>query len=119
MPILFKERDIVVPGEIIAQGKYNAGEGTFRDNDKIVANVVGLVYVTGKDIRITSLQGTYKPREGDIVIGQVTDTSLRTWKVNIRAPWAGRRAPGRTRLPGRADRPRRAALRSACPWRPR
>jgi exosome complex component RRP4 len=87
MPILFKERDIVVPGEIIAQGKYNAGEGTFRDNDNVVANVVGLVYITGRDIRITSLQGTYKPREGDIVIGQVTDTSLRTWKVDINAPW--------------------------------
>ena len=44
MPILFKERDIVVPGEVIAQGNYKAGDGTFRDNDKIKRRTVGLNY---------------------------------------------------------------------------
>jgi len=88
MPIMFKERDIVVPGDIVADGDFKAGEGTFLDGNRLIANVVGLVNINGKSIYITSLQGTYRPREGDIVIGQVVDSSLRTWKVDICAPWS-------------------------------
>ncbi len=88
MPIMFKERDIVVPGDIIAEGNYKPGEGTFLTGERIISNVVGLVNISGKSIYVTSLQGTYRPREGDIVIGQVIDSSLRTWKVDISAPWA-------------------------------
>ena len=87
MSILYKERDLVVPGEVIAEGDFRSGEGTFKDGKKVIANVLGLVNVKEKRISIIPLQGRYNPKEGDIVIGLVIDSTPRSWKVDIKSPW--------------------------------
>ncbi|MHA1917255.1 MAG: exosome complex RNA-binding protein Rrp4 [Candidatus Ranarchaeia archaeon] len=87
MSILYKERDLVVPGEVIAEGDFRSGEGTFKDGKKVIANVLGLVNVKEKRISIIPLQGRYNPKEGDIVIGLVIDSTPRSWKVDIMSPW--------------------------------
>ena len=80
-------RELVVPGEIIAEGDFRSGEGTFKDGKKVIANVLGLVNVKEKKISIIPLRGRYIPKEGDIVIGLVVDSTPRSWKVDVNSPW--------------------------------
>jgi len=92
MPIFFKNMDIVVPGDIIAQGKnYKIVEGAFRYNDKIISEVLGILYVRENTIKVVPLEGNfYIPKVGDVVIGIVIDYNPVSWSVDIRAPYLAR-----------------------------
>lgn len=82
--LLVKERDIVVPGEIIASGMdYLPAQGAFRDQDNIIASQLGLVSLSGRLIKIIPLSGKYVPRRGDVVIGKVINMSFNFWYVDI------------------------------------
>jgi exosome complex component RRP4 len=83
-----KDRDIVVPGEIIAKGLgYIPGNGTYRDGDTVVAGQMGMARVNGKVIKIISLSGRYMPRIRDRVIGKVTDVLMSGWMMDINCPY--------------------------------
>jgi len=92
MTLFFKNMDIVVPGDVIAKGSdYKAVEGAFRRNDMVISEVVGILYVKNKVIRVVPLEGSfYMPKVGDIVIGIVIDFSPVSWTVDIRAPYVAR-----------------------------
>ena len=80
--ILIKERDIVIPGEALAEGlDYLPGENTYRENDKIYSKVLGLVGILGRVIKITALSGPYIPKIGDKIIARVHDIMLSGWRV--------------------------------------
>lgn len=82
--ILIKEKDVVVPGQILAIGMdYLPAGGSFRENDKIVSNHVGLVHIDNRLIRVIPLKGRYAPKRGDTVIGKVVDMSFNNWYVDI------------------------------------
>lgn len=79
-----KERDIVVPGEVLAQGMdFIPGVGAYRERDNIYASKVGLVALEGKVLKITPLSGTYIPKRGDVVIGKVVDVLMSGWRVDL------------------------------------
>lgn len=46
--LLVEDKQIVVPGEILAEGDYHSGRGTFKEEDKICSSLVGLVAVRDK-----------------------------------------------------------------------
>ena len=79
-----KDRDIVVPGEVLAVGMGNlpAG-GVFRDGDKIIASQLGLVNISGRLIKVVPLNIRYSPKRGDTVIGKVVDIASAGWFVDI------------------------------------
>lgn len=80
--ILVKNRDIVIPGQCLAKGlECLPGDNTYREDDAIFANVLGLVGVSGRVIKITALSGPYLPREGDRIIGKVKDITMSGWRV--------------------------------------
>ena len=82
--LLINERDIVVPGELLAEGMdYLPSEGTFREGDKIIASQVGLINVTNRVVKIIPLSGKYGPKRGDTVIGTITDILYSGWLVDI------------------------------------
>src|SRR3989344_4672937 len=82
--LLVEERQIVVPGQILAEGMdYLPGDDVFRDKDVLVAQVLGVVGVNGRLIRITALAGTYLPKAGDIVIGKVVSVGFSGWRGDI------------------------------------
>ena len=86
--ILFKEKDLVVPGDILAEGMdYLPSGGCIRDNDNIVANHLGLVSMDNRFIRVIPLTGKYIPKIGDTVIGEVADMSFNGWYINIGGPY--------------------------------
>jgi exosome complex component RRP4 len=89
MTIMINDRSIVIPGEIIAEGEYTVGSNVYRNEKKIISQVIGLVSVKDNQISVVSLKGKYLPRVGDLVIGKVTDVSLSTWMIDIASPYPG------------------------------
>ena len=89
MTILIQDRSMVTPGEVIAEGEFTIGTNVYREEKKIISQVIGLVTIKDNQISVVSLKGKYIPRVGDLVIGKVTDVSLSTWVVDIASPYPG------------------------------
>lgn len=82
--ILIKDKDIVVPGEVLAEGMdYLPAGGAFREKDNIVSNQLGLVSVSGRLIRVIALNGKYIPKRGDNVIGRISTVAANNWFVDV------------------------------------
>ncbi len=87
--ILAKEKSIVVPGEEIASGMdYLPGFGTYRDENKIIANKLGLLYIEGRAIKIIPLSGRYIPQKGDTIIARVDEIALFGWRVDTNSAYS-------------------------------
>ena len=87
--ILVQNRELVVPGQLIAEGGYKHADGVFREGDKIYAAVVGLADVKGEQVRVIPLQGRYIPHVGDLVIGVVIDSHTSGWILDLNSPYTG------------------------------
>jgi len=84
MGLLVNERDIVVPGELLAEGiDYIPGDDVFRDKEKLIAIRLGLVNVSGRQVKIVPLVGPYVPLRGDVVIGKVVGMGFSGWRIDI------------------------------------
>jgi exosome complex component RRP4 len=87
MPIFFETRQLVTPGDLIAEGEYVAGENTYKENEKIYASRLGLVETENKKVSVVALKAFYIPKAGDIVIGTVVEVGFNGWTVDINAPY--------------------------------
>jgi len=87
LPTFYENRQLVVPGDLLAEGNYIAGDNTYKDGDKIYATRVGLVNYERRKIHITALRAFYIPRVGDTVIGKVAEVGTSGWMVDINAPY--------------------------------
>ncbi|MEM2117981.1 MAG: exosome complex RNA-binding protein Rrp4 [Candidatus Bathyarchaeia archaeon] len=87
MPTFFERRQLVTPGDLIAEGDYMAGENTYREDNKIYASRIGIVEYENKKVNVVALRAFYIPRIGDIVIGTVTEVGFNGWTVDINAPY--------------------------------
>jgi len=84
MGLLIKDKEFVIPGDVIAEGiDYLPAGGGFREKDKIIAGGIGIVNVDNRLIKIIPLTGAYKPKIGDVVIGQIVNISFNGWSVDI------------------------------------
>jgi len=87
--LLVKDKDVVVPGETLAQGmSFVPSTGMYRDGENIIAAKIGLVSVEGKVIKIVPLADPYVPKVGDIVIGEVNDVLFSGWRVGLKGPYS-------------------------------
>jgi len=87
MPTFFERRQLVTPGDLIAEGDYIAGENTYPENNKIYASRIGIVEYENKKVNIVALRAFYIPRVGDIVIGTVVEVGFNGWTIDINAPY--------------------------------
>jgi exosome complex component RRP4 len=87
MPTFFETRQLVAPGDLIAEGAYIAGENTYAENNRIYASRIGIVEYDNKKINVVALKAFYMPRVEDIVIGTVVDVGFNGWAVDINAPY--------------------------------
>ncbi|MCW4019914.1 MAG: exosome complex RNA-binding protein Rrp4 [Candidatus Bathyarchaeota archaeon] len=87
MPFLYENRQIVTPGDLLAEGDYLAGINTYRDDEKIYATRLGLVEYKGRKVQVVALKTFYVPSVGDLVIGKVVEVNLHGWTVDINAPY--------------------------------
>ena len=87
--ILVKDKDIVVPGELIAKGmSFLPGNGAYRDQDNVIAKRLGMVSIEGKVIKLIPLTGTYLPKLKDRVVGRVIDVLMQGWRMDINCPYS-------------------------------
>ena len=87
LPIFFEKREIVVPGDLLAEGDYIAGENTFKEGNRIYASRVGLIEYANKKIQVVALRAFYVPRIGDTVIGKIVEVGISGWVVDINSPY--------------------------------
>lgn len=87
--IVVKDKDIVVPGEIIAKGmSFLPGNGAYREQDNVVAKRLGMVSIEGKVIKLIPLTGTYSPKLKDRIVGRVIDVLMQGWRMDINCPYS-------------------------------
>lgn len=83
MGLLVEEKSIVIPGQSLAEGMdYLPGPFTYRQGEHIFSEVIGLVSVQGRALRVTPFKGPYLPNEGDKIIGQVVNITFSGWQVD-------------------------------------
>jgi len=77
------EKDVVVPGEVIAEGMdFLPSSGTYRLGERILANRLGIIRIEGKVIKLIPLGGKYCPKKNDVIIGKVKDINFSGWMID-------------------------------------
>lgn len=87
MPTFFERRQLVTPGDLLAEGDYVAGENTYKEDSKVYATRIGLVDYEDKKVSVVALRAFYIPRVGDTVIGTVVEVGFSGWTVDINSPY--------------------------------
>jgi len=87
LPTFFERRQLVTPGDLIAEDDYITGENTYKEDNKIYASRIGLVEYENKKINVVALRAFYIPRVGDTVIGTVVEVGFNGWIVDINSPY--------------------------------
>lgn len=80
------ERNVVLPGDFLADEKGRAGPGTYVQDDKVYSSTYGLLDEKEDRVRVIPLAGKYVPEEGDMVVGMIIDITPFNWIVDINAP---------------------------------
>lgn len=80
--IKIENRDIVVPGDVLAEGMgFLPGFGTYRQDEKIYASRLGLANIDKNIIKIIPLSGRYLPKRDDVIIARVSEILMSGWRV--------------------------------------
>jgi len=87
MPLFCEKRQLVTPGDLLAEDGYVAGDNTYKDDGKIYASRVGLVDYEARKVHVVALRAFYVPYVGDTVIGKVVEVTTGGWIVDINAPY--------------------------------
>ena len=90
MPVFYEKKQLVAPGDLLAEGDYVPGDSTYKENEKIYANRLGLVDYEGRRVHVVALKAFYVPVPGDTVIGKVVETTPGGWVIDIKAPHPAR-----------------------------
>jgi exosome complex component RRP4 len=86
MPALCENRDLVVPGDALFEGRIRTGDNTFRTEGKVCASRIGLVNYSRGMVSVIALEAGFNPLSGDLVVGEVIDIDLGRWVVDIGTP---------------------------------
>src|SRR5438128_7130425 len=87
MVIVAEPKQVVAPGELLAEGDHVLGDNSFKVGTRIYSACIGLFEVDGNRVTVVPLKGGYIPRVGDLVAGRVVDTGLSGWTVDILSPY--------------------------------
>lgn len=82
------DRDIVTPGELLAEGiEFLPSGKAYREGERIFASTIGLVSVKGRVVKVIPLAGRYIPRKSDVIIGKITAVLAGGWSVDVNSPY--------------------------------
>jgi len=87
LTLYVEKKQMVAPGEILAEGRYLSGENTHREGEKVYSSRVGVVEIVGDRLGVIPLKGPYIPHVGDVVVGRIVDIGMSGWIVDIDAPY--------------------------------
>lgn len=80
-------RRIVLPGDLLSTNPRTGGAGTYIENGKVYAKILGLFDETETRVRVIPLKGKYTPSVGDIVIGIIREVAANGWVADIYSPY--------------------------------
>lgn len=89
IPTNFEPRQLVVPGTLLAEGKYNIGFNAYREGELVYSSVVGLAELRNDTVSVIPLRGCYIPYVEDVVIGEVKEVNPTMWVLDILSPYEG------------------------------
>jgi exosome complex component RRP4 len=82
------EREIVIPSQFLGDSnQFKSGKGTFIEEGKIYAQIMGILQRNDKYLNVIPLKGKYDAVPGDMVIGIVIEALGSSWLVDINAPY--------------------------------
>lgn len=84
---MVEKKDLVVPGQLIAEGDYLPGENAYKKEGKIYSLRLGIFDLVNSKPTVVPLKGYYIPRNGDYVIGKILTVEVFGWIVDINAPY--------------------------------
>lgn len=87
--IYVNEKDLVLPGDILAEEDFYSGRGTFQEKGKIYSKLLGLVSLRNKKINVIPLKSKYYPKKGDMILGKVTNIRFSMLDIDINSPYSG------------------------------
>ena len=87
MPTFFEKKQLVTPGELLAEGDYLLGDNTYLEENKVYAQRIGLVDCENKRVNVVALRAFYVPKVGDLVIGAVIEVGFNGWTVDVKSPY--------------------------------
>ena len=96
----FQDKDLVIPGDVVYEGRIRTGENTYRNQDQVCATRLGLVNYSPDNVNVVALSAGYTPLVGDVVIGKVVDIDLGEWRIDI-----GAQTEAVMGIPDAVDRP--------------
>ncbi|MDJ0269565.1 MAG: exosome complex protein Rrp4 [Aigarchaeota archaeon] len=79
----FNEKEIVVPGQLLADDPKKSGPGTYVLDGKVYAAHAGLPKLRDGVVVVIPLKGPYKPEAGDWIVGVVTDVKPSSIEVDL------------------------------------
>lgn len=82
-------RKVVLPGDVLAEGKTKGGDGTYTESGVVYAAQLGVKATYTDMVSVIPLGGRYVPMEGDEVIGKIVDVGPTSWMVDINSPYVG------------------------------
>jgi len=79
-----EERQLVVPGEVIAKGDdFLPGENTKKEDGQVIALKYGLSDISENIVKVISVSGVYQARRGNVVIGEVVGLTSAGWLIDV------------------------------------
>lgn len=95
MKILVADRQIVRPGDVLAiiedeffdKIVHDPSKHIYMYGNRVYSDVVGTVNIVDDSLNVIPLEGTYFPKQGDLVIGTISAIGITNWVVDIRAPY--------------------------------
>ena len=87
--IYVENKELVIPGQILAEEEYFPGRGAFKENGKVCSSLLGRVSLRNKKIMVIPLKSKYVPKKGDVVIGRVNDVKFSMWEIDLNSPYSG------------------------------
>ena len=83
-----EKREIVIPSQLLGDvNDKKAGRGTFVENKKIYAEILGVLNDNNGFVNVVPIKGRYDPFEKDFVIGIVDEPMASSWLVDINAAY--------------------------------
>jgi exosome complex component RRP4 len=87
LTILAQKKQVVIPGELVAQGEYYPDLNVYKDGENIYSTMIGLFESRGNHISVVPLKHCYFPFVDDIIIGKIIDVGMSGWTVDINSPY--------------------------------
>ena len=81
-----KDRDLVIPGQLLGENLYH-DLNCFRENNHVYSSVEGMVRIEGKRVKVIPSTGIYTPKEDDVIIGVITNVLVDIFFVDINSPY--------------------------------